>query len=113
MRRWFIALLTLLVAAQLSWAGAALCCVDELTQQQGQPVAVGAAADQAHADKAGEAHPVCETGHCHCHHAASATPSAQGHALLVAQALAPAPASAAPPTSHIPAGLERPNWLRA
>jgi hypothetical protein len=112
MRRWFIALLTLLVAAQLSWAGAALCCVDELAEQQGQQVAL-ACVDTAHADKAGEAHPVCETGHCHCHHAASATPSAEGHALAVPQALAPPPAAATPLASHIPAGLERPNWLRA
>ena len=40
MRRWFLALLTLLVAAQLSWAGAALCCVDELAGQAGKTTAL-------------------------------------------------------------------------
>ena len=111
MRRWFIALLTLLVAAQLSWAGAALCCVDELTgHQQEAPLFSG---EQAHKAPASDAHPVCETGHCHCHHAGCATPLAEAASLACAQALAPEPARAVQLKSHIPSGLERPNWLRA
>ena len=112
MRRWFIALLTLLVAAQLSWAGAALCCVDELA---GEPVP-GAAlfiGEQAHTGQASEAHPVCETGHCHCHHAGCATPLAERETLIAPQVFAPAPAVATRLKSHIPAGLKRPNWQRA
>lgn len=112
MRRWFIALLTLLVAAQLSWAGAALCCVDELSGEPARTVSLFNG-EPAHAVQAGEAHPVCETGHCHCHHAGCATPMAQSLAPSAPQALAPEPAAAAPLKSHIPAGLERPNWLRA
>jgi hypothetical protein len=112
MRRWFLALVALLVAAQLSWAGAALCCVDELTDQPSGSASL-LAGEQAHASPAAEAHPVCETGHCHCHHAGCATPVAEPGRPVPPQALAPAPAEPARPRSHIPAGLERPNWLRA
>lgn len=111
MRRWFIALLTLLVAAQLSWAGAALCCVGELTGNAGTASAV--VSEQAHAAPGVEAHPVCETaGHCHCHHAGCATGADE---IAPAASLPPAPEAlaAARLKSHIPAGLERPNWLRA
>jgi hypothetical protein len=112
MRRWFIALLTLLVAAQLSWAGAALCCVDELA---GEPVPGTALfiGEQAHTGQASEAHPVCETGHCHCHHAGCATPLAHNQPAVTPQTLALAPTAAARLKSHIPAGLDRPNWPRA
>jgi len=113
MRRWFIALLTLLVAAQLSWAGAALCCVDELAGQTGGTTTLLVAGEQAHAAQASDAHPVCETGHCHCHHAGCATPLAERDAVVAPQVLAPEPQVAARLKSHIPAGLERPNWLRA
>ena len=113
MRRWFIALLTLLVAAQLSWAGAALCCVDELAGHTGDTSTSFVASEQAHGAKAGETHPVCETGHCHCHHAGCATPLAERDAVVAPQVLAPEPQVAARLKSHIPAGLERPNWLRA
>jgi hypothetical protein len=112
MRRWFTALLTLLVAAQLSWAGAALCCVDELAGEPTQRTSL-LSGEQAHAAPAGDAHPVCETGHCHCHHAGSATPAAQADAPAGPRTLAPEPAEVARLKSHIPAGLERPNWLRA
>ena len=111
MRRWFLVLLTLLVAAQLSWAGAALCCVDELGGQKTGLSQLGG--EQSHTTKAGDTHPVCETGHCHCHHAGCATPLADSDALAAPQALAPEPADALRLKSHIPAGLERPNWLRA
>lgn len=111
MRRWFIALLTLFVAAQMSWAGAALCCVAELPgQPAGAPGLI--VSDQAHAP-ADAAHAVCETAHCHCHHAGCATPAAE--APLPARPLLPGPElqTAARLKSHIPPGLERPNWLRA
>ena len=112
MRRWFIAIVAFFVAVQLSWAGAALCCVDELTgQPSGQAQLL--ASEQAHAAPASDAHPVCETGHCHCHHAGCATPLAEGQSLAALQALALAPERAARVKSHIPAGLERPDWLRA
>jgi len=110
MRRWFLVLLTLLVAAQLSWAGAELCCVEELGGSGSTSLVVS---EQAHAANASDTHPVCETGHCHCHHAGSATPLAESAALEIPQALALEPAAALRLKSHIPAGLERPNWLRA
>lgn len=111
MRRWFLVLLTLLVAAQLTWAGAELCCVDELGGSSGGASLVFS--EQAHTAKAGDTHPVCETGHCHCHHAGCATPLAESDALEVPQPLALEPVDALRLKSHIPAGLERPNWLRA
>lgn len=111
MRRWFLALLTLLVAAQMSWAAAAVCCLGELP---GQPEG-GAAlvvSEQAHTAST-QAHPVCETaGHCHCHHAGCATGVESRPATRTAPPAPPAH-DAARPDSHIPAGLDRPNWLRA
>ena len=112
MRRWFLALLTLLVAAQMSWAGAALCCVDELagsSPARGVPVIT----EQAHAPAAGAAHPACELAHCHCHHAGCATPLAD--TPLPSRPTLPGPdaQAAARLKSHIPDGLERPNWPRA
>ncbi|MFG6489305.1 hypothetical protein ACG04R_21660 [Roseateles sp. BYS78W] len=113
MRRWFIALLVLLVTAQLSWAGAALCCVDELAGKSGNTTTALVAGEQAHGAQAGDKHPACEAGHCHCHHAGCATPLAERDALVTPRLFTPAPAMAARLKSHIPAGLERPNWLRA
>lgn len=101
--------MALLVAAQMSWAGAQLCCVDELAQQ----ASVLQTGQAPHADKAGEPHPVCETGHCHCHHAGCATPNEQADGLPLTQAAPPEPGVTAQPKSHIPSGLERPNWQRA
>lgn len=110
MRRWFLALLALLVTAQLSWAGAALCCVDELASQNAAVLSGEAAHEGASAD----AHPVCDTaGHCHCHHTGCATPLAEADRPTVSEQPAPAPARALRLKSHIPPGLERPNWLRA
>ena len=112
MRRWFVALLTLLVATQLCWAGAALCCVDELAGEPTQRTSL-LSGEQAHAAPATEAHPVCETGHCHCHHAGCATPLAEADGLAAATAFTCRPVEAARLKSHIPTGLDRPNWLRA
>ncbi|RTL15064.1 MAG: hypothetical protein EKK52_21600 [Burkholderiales bacterium] len=126
MRRWFTALLTLLVAAQLCWAGMALCCVGEVASPgtpgtPGTPGAPGTpgkapavlVTEQAHAARAADGHPVCETaGHCHCHHAGVATGAAP---LAADPTLPPAPVARVAPRlkSHIPASLDRPNWLRA
>ena len=109
MRRWFILLLALLVTAQLSWAGAALCCVQEL----GEHHTAQATGETVHQAASGDAHVGCEVGHCHCHHAGCATPLAEGEVPASAQRLAPEPAAALRPQSHVPPGLERPNWQRA
>lgn len=92
-----------LVAAQMSWAGAPLCCVQELGEA---PTALQAA-------PAGDAGEVCDSGHCHCHHAGCATPLAEAGGLPLAPASRPEPTADARPRSHIPAGLDRPDWLRA
>ncbi len=107
MRRWFLALMALFVAAQMSWAGAQLCCVAELSPQQTEQSVA------AHDAAPGEAQAVCETGHCHCHHAGCAAPLDEQRAHLARQAAPPEPAALRQPKSHIPAGLERPDWLRA
>lgn len=109
MRRVFLALMALLVAAQMSWAGAQLCCVEELAAQSAAQLADA----PPHAEQAGEAHTVCDTGHCHCHHAGCATPVDEAQGLPLSQAVPPEPGVPAQPKSHIPSGLERPNWQRA
>ncbi|WP_269631182.1 hypothetical protein [Pelomonas sp. BJYL3] len=117
MRRFFVLVLTLMVAAQLSWAGAALCCVGELAGKQGPadegPVAMQLVVDTAHAGSPGEPSHACELGHCHCHHAGCATPALALAQPATAPAALPAPATAERHKSHIPSGLERPDWLRA
>jgi len=110
MRRWFIAFLALLLTAQLSWAGAAMCCVQELGEHS---AALPTGGEVVHKAASGDAHAVCEVGHCHCHHAGCATPLAEAQVTALPQHLAPEPASLVRPKSHIPAGLERPNWQRA
>lgn len=117
MRRFLVLVLTFMVAVQLSWAGAALCCVGELAGRQGPadegPAAMQLLGDTAHVGSPGEASHACELGHCHCHHAGCATPAmALAHPAAVPAAL-PAPANAERHKSHIPSGLERPDWLRA
>lgn len=111
MRRWLLALMTCLVAVQLSWAGAQLCCVQELTEQR--TALQLKAGEPAHVGQAGEAHKVCETGHCHCHHAGCATPLDEAPGLPTSQAAPPEPGAAARLKSHVPSGLERPDWQRA
>lgn len=109
MRRVFLALMALLVAAQMSWAGAQLCCVDELAAQSAAQLADASTPGE----QADEAHAVCDTGHCHCHHAGCAAPVAEARCLPLSQAAPPEPGVPAQPKSHIPSGLERPNWQRA
>ena len=111
MSRWFVALLTLFVAAQLSWAGIAMCCLGELTGTAGESAVI--VSEVSHAAPGAEVHPVCETaGHCHCHHAGCAT-GAEGFTTPLSLPLAPETLAATRLKSHIPAGLDRPNWLRA
>lgn len=112
MRRWFLALMALLVTAQMSWAGAALCCVAELGGQPRESTLL-VVSEQAHATAGADAHPACEAAHCHCHHAGCATPLADSRADVTPHALAPEPVQGVRLKSHIPAGPERPNWLRA
>ncbi|RZJ10610.1 MAG: hypothetical protein EOP39_08295 [Rubrivivax sp.] len=112
MRRWFIALLALLVTAQLSWAGAALCCVEELSEHPTTYLSGGEATAQE--ASATDPHAVCGTaGHCHCHHTGCATPLADAAPPAASQRPTPEPALAPRVKSHIPQGLDRPNWLRA
>ena len=100
--------MALLVAVQMSWAGAQLCCVAELGEQR-----QAALLEQPGDAETGEAHKVCETGHCHCHHAGCAAPMDDAGYLPATQPAPLQPGLAAHPESHVPPGLERPNWLRA
>lgn len=109
MRRWFIAFVAFFVAVQMSWAGAALCCVQELAEQQ---AALSSGSEVVHKAASGEAHAVCEAGSCHCHHAGCATPLAESRVTVLPQHLAPEPVATMRLKSHIPSGLERPNWPR-
>ena len=110
MRRWFIAFVAFFVAVQMAWAGTALCCVQELGEHS---AALSSGGEVVHKAAAGDAHAVCEVGHCHCHHAGCATPLAEARVTALPQRLAPKPTAVVRPKSHIPSGLERPNWLRA
>jgi hypothetical protein len=111
MRRWFIALLALLVTAQLSWAGAALCCVEELSEH---PTAYLSGEPSLPETSSADPHAVCDTaGHCHCHHTGCGTPLADAARPAASQRPPPEPVQVLRLKSHIPQGLERPNWLRA
>jgi len=105
------------MAAQLSWAGAALCCVVEIGGRPAQPptalAALALSGSEVSAVQAAEPGHACEAGHCHCHHAGAAS---AGEALPdpgPTAGAAPAERLPQPGKSHIPAGLDRPNWLRA
>jgi len=113
MRRCLLLLLTWLVAVQMAWAGAAVCCVSELGHapaSSGETVLL-LASEAAHAGEA-SSHG-CATGHCHCHHAGQATPLATPVDAPAVHEAAAHPGASGPLKSHIPAGLERPNWLGA
>lgn len=117
MRRWFLTFLSLVMIAQFSWAAAVACCADELKggmvsshAQSGQSLVdeeqvSGSLAD--HLQQFGDA------GHCHCHHVYAASGSDVGlgagtHVQAVPNTDLPCLVK-----SHIPHGLDRPNWLRA
>ena len=113
MRRWLVSFLALLVTVQMSWAATALCCLDELSPASGETSAVVLVAESAHAAVSADAAHLCEAGHCHCHHAGCATPLEDAAAMPSEHGVSPLQALAPSYTSHIPAGLERPNWQRA
>lgn len=114
MRRWFIVFLSLVVTAQLSWAAMALCCAHELgTEQTQQEAQLLAAAEPSEQGAANHLTKVCDAGHCHCHHVCVAVGDGADPALGVAQRVVPGTASCDLGKSHIPAGLDRPNWQRA
>jgi hypothetical protein len=114
MRRCLIAFLTLVVAVQLSWAAMATCCLNEIMADAPSSAAVQLSdADHSAAGLGAEADAPCEVGHCHCHHACLAFAPELG--LNLGGDLR-APPRTGPPqvdASHIPDGLDRPNWLRA
>ena len=70
-------------------------------------------AESAHAALNADAAHLCEAGHCHCHHAGCATPLADAVMVTADHEQSPALTPAQAHKSHIPSGLERPNWLRA
>lgn len=114
MRRWFIVFLSLVMTAQLSWAAMAMCCAHELGAGRAQQdVQVLAAAEPSVQDSASHLAKICDTGHCHCHHAGVAVGTEAHLALVVAQRVVPSNDSCDLGKSHIPAGLDRPNWQRA
>jgi hypothetical protein len=120
MRRWFLVFLTMMVFAQFSSAAARICCLDELapassssdlhTPSVAKSLAVAA---DAHAVWAEDAQHACDMGHCHCHHASVAC-GTEGR-LHIGDAPRAVPDMGLLPlgSSHIPAGLDRPNWHRA
>ncbi|XHS77504.1 hypothetical protein ACFJGW_17530 [Burkholderiaceae bacterium UC74_6] len=113
MRRCLLLILTWLVAAQMAWAGAAVCCVSELGQApaSSEESVMVLASEAAHVGET-SSHG-CAAGHCHCHHAGQATPLAICADAPGDPAAAAHPGAARPLKSHIPEGLERPNWLGA
>jgi hypothetical protein len=115
MRRWFVTFLTLMLLAQFTWAATSKCCLSELKgpDRPGEVVM----AQTLHADDAASDHHdaghACQVGHCHCHHASVATgfaePSPPAATAWIGRTLQRADAS----ESHIPDGLDRPNWQLA
>jgi hypothetical protein len=111
MRRCLLVLLTWLVAVQMAWAGAAVCCIGELGEAPAGEAVMVLASEAAHTG--GEGAHTCAAGHCHCHHAGQATPAACFEAQPIEAAAQLDPIEAHRLKSHIPDGLDRPNWLRA
>lgn len=114
MRRWFSVFLCLVMTAQLSWAAIAMCCAHELGAGQAQQdVQMLAAAEPSVQDAASHLTKVCDAGHCHCHHAYVAV-GAETHPMVgVALRVIPSTDPCDLGKSHIPVGLDRPNWQRA
>lgn len=114
MRRCLIAFLTLVVAVQLSWAAMATCCLNEImVDAPSSAVAQLSDSDHSQVGLTADASAPCEVGHCHCHHACLAFgPELE---LNLGSDLRAPPRTGLPQSeaSHIPDGLDRPNWLRA
>jgi hypothetical protein len=118
--------MTLMVAVQFSWAAAASYCAHETSavtathfgHHAHSHEVVDGAVDEAVSESEAAVPQLqpqlaaeLEHGHCHLAHAAMASNGSASHSL---------PGRTAPPTvdaclsdSHIPAGLDRPNWSRA
>ena len=115
MRRVFVALLTLLVAVQFSWAAAAGYCAHEAvtgaTSHFGHHAHSHAGESQKPGAKALMMVADLDHGHCHLVHAVMASGILAGHG--VDGQAAPRADGRAPVESHIPDGLDRPNWQRA
>lgn len=117
MRRWFIAFLALVMVSQLSWATMALCCLNEIpgkaASSSSSVMQMLAADEQGDLPASGEVTHTCDAGHCHCHHAAVAAGRETRLELGGLVRTVPAARLTAPGESHIPEGLDRPNWQRA
>lgn len=116
MRRWFVTLLTLMLLTQFTWAATAKCCVSEL-QGHSQSVELAAAqallsGDDAAAGQHDAGH-ACQAGHCHCHHASVATGFDEPENSIGTSRVIHGLQRADTGESHIPEGLDRPNWQRA
>jgi hypothetical protein len=117
MRRLLTVFLCLILTAQFSWAAAANYCLHEAAAQQSAHFGHHSDA-HVHAEMAKKADMKSPTlsadldhGHCHLPPVLVAE-DAEPRPVLEAQ---PAPLSPIPGQreSHVPDGLERPNWLRA
>lgn len=116
MRSWFATLLMLAVTLQFAWAAAANYCWHEpsgvthlghhVHQHDGEHA-------QAHKSlgKAGQSQADLDHGHCHLASAVVVDEAGLPQAAILPELHASAPPLAN--TSHIPEGLERPNWQRA
>ena len=116
MRSWFATLLMLAVTLQFAWAAAANYCWHEpsgvthlghhVHQHEGEHA-------QAHKSlgKAGQSQADLDHGHCHLGSAVVVTEASVP--LAPAVPVLPIAALPRPDKSHIPEGLERPNWQRA
>jgi hypothetical protein len=116
-RRGFIVILALLMLVQFTWAASAVCCLDELRSSEAK-VQLRAQAladrDQTQAGYASEGlKHACDVGHCHCHLACVAFGDDLHLGLGAAIRFAPFGHCLELAKSHIPDGLDRPNWLRA
>jgi hypothetical protein len=116
MRRWFLALLTLFVTAQFGWAAAANYCAHERGAQAAQHIGHHAhnhVPGDAHGDEVKSPLPAAELDHGHCHliHAAIAADGPLGFDLAASSLSYPDRELRS--SSHIPEGLDRPQWQRA
>ncbi|MCA0177152.1 MAG: hypothetical protein LCH73_12840 [Proteobacteria bacterium] len=116
MRRWFIAFLALVMVAQFSWAATARCCLNEVVGTASNVEASSTWTFSAYGvvdiDDSGEPAAACDAGHghSHCHHSCVAMHSDEHAAPVPADHATPSVLRQEPGTSHIPEGLDRPNW---
>ena len=116
MRRWFLALLTVFVTAQFGWAAAANYCAHERGAKAAQHIGHHAhhpVPGDAHGDEAKSPLPAAELDHGHCHLilVAIAAEGTLGFDLAARSLFLPDRELRS--SSHIPEGLDRPQWQRA